>query len=339
MQRNILCAFVITVCCCQCAPSPTDAGDRTADLMIPERFEASVEPIQPIAAEQDLPAAIVALGRKLYHDTQLSGTQKLSCATCHPVDGPGMVPAIIAPLRNSRGSRSPSRYNVPTIFNVGEHFAYFWNGRAQSLEKVIQISIQAENIMDGTWRIILERLASDPGYSNEVANAYPDTGLTEENVVNALATYLRSLTTPNAAFDRWLNGENLSENAKEGYRLFKSYGCIRCHQGAGVGGNMYASFRSYLESREPQRNTDYGRYNVTKDEAHRYQFKVPSLRNVAVTAPYFHDGSAISLSDAVEAMAQHQLGRSLTRTENNQIVSFLESLTGWRENALLSESP
>lgn len=331
MQGKILFAVVVAICCCQCGRN-TPVSTEVVDLDLPTRFEGSAEPISPIALEQNLPAATVLLGNRLYHDTRLSGSQRISCATCHPVDGTGTVAG------DQATSDEASYYDIPTIFNTGSHFAYFWNGRAQNLEDVVEVSIRAENIMNAAWGTVLPRLAEDQELTPLFQAAYPDEGLSETTVVDALATYVRSLVTPNAAFDRWLNGENLSEDVMAGYQLFTDYGCIRCHQGVGIGGNMYASFRNYIEAKSSPQNTDNGRFNVTSIEEHRYQFKVPSLRNVAVTAPYFHDGAVDALDDAVEAMAQYQLGRTLTRSETNQIVAFLESLTGWRDGVLLGGS-
>jgi cytochrome c peroxidase len=307
--------------------SPED--DLAAALDIPASPAPGAGSIFPVPTEQDLSTAIVSLGRELYHENRISDSQRISCASCHPVDGTGTNPSA---------GDGESYYDIPTIFNVGGHFAYFWNGRTESLERAIRVSVQAENTMSSSWPTIAAMLASDPTYVERFSAAYPDAGVTEDTAIDALATYVRSLTTPNAPFDRWLNGESLSPSALAGYELFTAIGCIRCHQGASVGGNMYATFQGYIESRENQRTTDLGRFNITNDEAHRYQFKVPGLRNVAVTAPYFHDGSTNTLADAVDAMARHQLDRELERSEINQIVSFLESLTGERDGATIGET-
>ncbi len=332
MTRQLLFAIVITACCCQCSRLPS--GDTTTPdgLTIPSRHEPMAEPITPIASEVDLPQAVVNLGERLFQDDRLSASQRISCATCHPLDHAGMNNNVM------QDAQTTAFYNIPTIFNTGDHFAYFWNGRAASLEAVVQASIEAEGTMDSSWSVIAPRLQSDETYPTLYADAFSDGRISKANTEKALATYVRSLVTPNAAFDRWLNGENLSEGALAGYRLFVDFGCVRCHQGSGIGGNMYASFREYLEARGNPRTTDLGRYNVTRDEGHQYQFKVPSLRNVAVTGPYFHDGSVEKLSDAVEIMAQYQLGRTISRSEANQIVTFLESLTGWRDGALIGGS-
>jgi len=329
MLGKLVLGLIITVFLCQCGRGAPDGAGAPDELAVPPRFGGTAEPILPITPAQGLSPAAVLLGNRLYHDPRLSGSQQISCATCHPVGRAGMVPPGEAPATGS------SYYDIPTIFNTGGHFSYFWNGRAQTMEAVILVSLQAENIMDAAWPTIQARLAGDAEYRQLFASAYPDAGLTETTAVDAIATYVQSLTTPNAAFDRWLNGENLTESALAGYRLFSEYGCIRCHQGSGVGGNMYASFEGYIAAKANPHTTDYGRFNITNDEAHRYQFKVPSLRNVAVTAPYFHDGSVATLADAVDAMARHQLGRTLSRGEIAQIVAFLESLTGWHEGELL----
>ncbi|MDP2323389.1 MAG: cytochrome c peroxidase, partial [Gammaproteobacteria bacterium] len=199
----------------------------------------------------------------------------------------------------------------------------------------VQSSILSENVLNSSWDVILTHLAASGDYGDTFNTLYPESGISEAAVENALVTFLESLSTPNAAFDRWLNGESLPERARDGYALFKAICCARCHQGVGIGGNMYASFRGYVEQKATIGNPDNGRFNVTNNEAHRYQFKVPSLRNVAVTAPYFHDGGVRRLGDAVRAMASHQLGRDLTSGEVDLIVAFLESLTGWYDERLL----
>ncbi len=329
MTRQLLFAIVITTCLCQCSRLPSEDGATPDGLTIPPRHAKSAEPITAIVSEVDLPQAVVKLGETLFHDNRLSASQRVSCATCHPLDRAGMERSRLPEADTA------AFYNIPTIFNTGDHFAYFWNGRAASLEAVVRASIEAESTMDSSWSLIAPRIAADSDYPALYAAAFPNGEIDNANTETALATFVRSLVTPNAAFDRWLNGENLSEGALAGYRLFVDYGCVRCHQGRGVGGNMYASFEEYLVARGTPRTTDLGRYNVTRDEGHQYQFKVPSLRNVAVTGPYFHDGSVEKLSDAVEIMAQYQLGRTLPRSETNQIVTFLESLTGWRDGALI----
>lgn len=323
--RRAGCGLLIALCCCQCGrePSPRDTGGTP-----PEEAPAAAahaEPILPIPAPPDVAPEKLELGRQLFHETALSGaSRKVSCATCHDLEKGGTTGK---PPAGAVAAESEP-YDIPTVFNAAHQFAHFWNGRAQSLEAVIQASIRAENVMDGSWEAIIPALAENPDYVARFERIYPEAGLSESSVEDALTSYVRSLSTPNAAFDRWLAGGDLAADAREGYGLFKELGCVRCHQGAGVGGNLFASFGSYLSARERVSNSDLGRFNVTNNESHRYQFKVPGLRNVVLTAPYFHDGSVAKLEDAVRAMAQHQLGLSLSDGEVQSIIAFLETLTG-----------
>ncbi|MBX3177757.1 MAG: c-type cytochrome [Candidatus Hydrogenedentes bacterium] len=328
--RHAVFSGIVCVLAASCSAPKGDPGDLEAGRLAPEFMARQAEPILPLPP-QNLPAGRVALGRRLFHEPALSGAQRrISCATCHPLERGGTAgdggPGIAVGEHD---------YDIPTVFNSAGQFAYFWNGRTQSLEGVIQSKVRSENALDAEWSEALARLEGDASYQEDFRRAYPESGISESAVENALSTFLQSLVTPNADFDRFLNGESLPEPAREGYQLFKDLGCVRCHQGAGVGGNLYASFQSYLESRVPAKTSDLGRFNVTGNEAHRYQFKVPGLRNVAVTAPYFHDGSAETLDAAVELMARHQLGRELRAGEISRIVAFLESLTGWYDERLL----
>jgi len=313
-------------------PAPADSA-AVATNMETAADEVSAGPILPLAGATNLPTAKVALGRQLFHSTALSGAmRKVSCATCHPLDQGGTRGMV----QENTGDGGSDQYDVPTVFNSAQHFAFFWSGRAQSLEAAVQSSIRSKNVMDASWSEVLSNLEASGDFTAAFNAVYPEDGISEASVEDALVTFLESLATPNAAFDRWLNGESLPPRALEGYTLFKEIGCARCHQGVAAGGNMYASFQGYIEQKATIRTPDFGRYNVTNNEAHKYQFKVPSLRNVAVTAPYFHDGGAENLKDAVDAMAIHQLGRDLTSGEIDLIVTFLESLTGWYDERILS---
>lgn len=323
--RRAGCGLLIALCCCQCGRERVPGEGGSAPSEDAPATAAHAEPILPIPAPPDVAPEKLELGKQLFHETALSDpSRKVSCATCHDLEKGGTTgkpPAGTEPAESEP-------YDIPTVFNAAHQFAHFWNGRAQSLEAVIQASIRAENVMDGSWDVIIPALSENPDYVARFERVYPEVGLSESSVEDALTSYVRSLSTPNAAFDRWLAGGELPAAAREGYELFKELGCVRCHQGAGVGGNLFASFGSYLSARERVSNSDLGRFNVTNDESHRYQFKVPSLRNVVLTAPYFHDGSVVKLEDAVRAMAQHQLGQSLSEEEVQSIVAFLETLTG-----------
>jgi cytochrome c peroxidase len=207
-----------------------------------------------------------------------------------------------------------------------------WAGRFDSLESHNDALMTNPNVMASSWSGSAERLAQKDGYRARFAAVFAD-GLTGGNVRAAMLEYERSLVTPNAPFDRFLRGEvdAVSPEAKRGYALFKSYGCASCHQGKAVGGNMLQRvgvMRDYFADRGAVKAADFGRFNVTKLERDRFVFRVPSLRNVALTAPYFHDGSAPTLESAITVMARYQLGRELDPGDVALLVEFLRSLTG-----------
>jgi cytochrome c peroxidase len=186
--------------------------------------------------------------------------------------------------------------------------------------------------MGSNWEHVVQMLSADPAYRTSFANAYPD-GVTMNNVQNALATYERTLISANSRFDQYLQGDTdiLTLDEKYGYQRFKDYGCIACHQGVNIGGNMFQKYGvmgDYFQARGNPTEADLGRYLVTKAEEDRNVFKVPSLRNVAVTAPYFHDGSAKTLEEAVDVMFKFQLGRVPSDKDKDLIIKFLKTLTG-----------
>lgn len=291
-------------------------------------------PFYPLVAPRNLDPNKVALGRDLFHDPRLSGDGTVSCASCHNIlkggdDG----------LSYSIGvSGKPTAVNSPSVLNSGLQFRLFWDGRAATLEDQIDGPLHHPDEMDSNWKTVLDRLALIPGYAERFPPIYGGAA-TEQSVKDALATFERSLVTTNSSFDRYLMGdeEAMSSEARAGLGLFSALGCASCHQGRLIGGNLYQKvgiYHDFFASRQGPTKADLGRYNVTGREEDRYYFKVPSLREVAETAPYFHDGSAGTLSEAVETMAFHQLGRILSDEETGLIVAFLESLTGDLPNAI-----
>jgi cytochrome c peroxidase len=290
--------------------------------------ELLTEPILPLPTTITLDAKKVALGEKLFNDPQLSRTNDISCASCHSLSTGG-----VDNLVHSIGvAKRVGVINAPTIFNSGLNAKQFWDGRADSLEDQIDGPTHSLNEMDSTWDEILGKLKLSPEYLKAFTLIYP-AGLRTDTVKDAIATFERSLSTPNSRFDRFLKGEVgvLSDQEKDGYRLFKKYGCSSCHQGANVGGNMFEKLGvmgDYFADRGHPTGADLGRFNVTGNEADRHVFKVPGLRNVALTAPYLHDGAAVTLEQAVSVMAKYQLGRRLSAEESHKITSFLKTLTG-----------
>lgn len=295
-------------------------------LGIPIAVFAS-EPIQPLPLEVKLDTKRVAIGEKLFNDKRLSKDNTLSCASCHALDTGGVDRAQFS--TGIGGAKGP--INAPTVFNSGFNFRQFWDGRAASLEEQAAGPVHNPIEMGSNWSEVMEKLGRDQALISEMKSAYPD-GLQPKNIQDAIAVFERSLVTP-SRFDRYLRGDKPAITAEEqqGYQLFKSYGCIACHQGVNVGGNMYQVFGvigDYFKKRGGVNDADLGRYNVTKSEVDKHVFKVPSLRNVALTAPYFHDGSAATLDAAVDVMFRFQLGRSAPAKDKELIVKFLRSLNG-----------
>lgn len=287
------------------------------------------EPIQPIPQMIALNQSKVVLGEKLFHDPRLSADNRVSCLSCHNLSKGGADDkAFSIGVHGAIGN-----INAPTVYNAGFNARLNWNGQYQTLEAFTEAVIKNPTEMGIDWQVLIPKLQQAPEYMQAFSQNYTN-GVTTANVKDAIATYLQSLYTPNSHFDQYLRGNQkaLTNTEKEGYRLFKAYGCVSCHQGMNVGGNMFQKFGimgDYFSERgEKIVKADLGRYNVTQDEADKFVFRVPSLRNVALTAPYFHDGSAKTLEQAVAVMAKYQLGRSLYPKDTELIAQFLGTLTG-----------
>lgn len=284
------------------------------------------EPIQPIPLQAALDNNKVKLGEKLFADTRLSIDQQVSCLSCHRFDLGGAD----RHARSFGAAGVQTQMNTPTVFNVAYNFRFSWDGRFETLEA--QIAGLVQNVMGISWEQAIARLRQAPDYV-QLFNAIYANGITLPNVIDAIAVYERSLNTPNSRFDQFLRGnyKALTVEEQEGYRLFKSYGCVSCHQGMNVGGNLFQRFGvigNYFTDRGNITPADYGRYNVTGSENDRFVFRVPSLRNVAITPPYFHDGSAQTLEQAITVMTKYQLGRPLPPEQVRRMAQFLNTLTG-----------
>ncbi|NJD36503.1 MAG: c-type cytochrome [Betaproteobacteria bacterium] len=277
----------------------------------------------PVAVEENTEK--VALGEKLFLDPRLSHQGRNACVSCHPLDRGAMDGKI----RGESAYGSAPLRNTPSLFNVAFNYFYNWDGGATTLEYQTEKALLNPKIMNMKWPELLAFLGAEPEYSRAFSDAYPD-GLNRNNVLNALASFERSLVTPNARFDRYLRGEKHALDASEehGYRLFTVMGCVACHQGINLGGNLFQRFGIFGSSKPDHEDVDAGRYEITRDEGDRGVFRVPSLRNVAVTAPFFHDGRAATLEQAVDIMAQRQLGRVLSPADRDAMVRFLNTLTG-----------
>ena len=314
-------AALSTSACDRRKPSPLAAD--TLEIETP----SSTGFVAPLPPRPRIDPGRRALGKRLFADTALSGDGRVSCSSCHDAtkgftdgasrsNGPGRAPGL----------------NTPTLLNVASFYSYNWNGKFATLEEHHDALIKNPRVMATTWPDIVARLRANPSYAEAFAGAYAE-GITARTVRDALISYERSLTTPNARFDRFLRGDDdaIDATEKRGFQLFKSYGCISCHQGKNVGGNLYQRLgilRDYFADRGGVTEDDYGRFNVTKRPEDRFVFRVPSLRNVALTAPYLHDGTAPTLEAAIGIMARYQLGRSLPHDDVEAIVAFLKTLTG-----------
>ncbi len=286
------------------------------------------EPISPLPQTISTLKANSELGERLFNDPLLSHDKTIACANCHSLTLGGSDRR-----RFSLGVGGVlGQINSPTIFNQTFNFAYFWDGRATTLDEQTTGPITNPAEMASSWPEVVERLRAQPEYRAQFAAIYPE-GITESSIKNAIASYENTLITPNAPFDRYLRGDHaaIDGHAQKGYALFKAYGCASCHQGVNIGGNMFQRFGlmgDYFGDRGKITKADLGRYNVTGKDEDRHVFRVPSLRNVALTPPYFHDGSVDRLDEAVGVMARYQLGREISDEDKRLIVAFLETLNG-----------
>lgn len=335
-SRRIVLVALIAIGLAGCQPD----GPGTTVLQLPTetlKFNASGliqgaavrdEPIRPVEFPEGVSLAKVRLGRELFHDVRLSKDNSISCASCHVVKegGDDGRPTSIG-IHEQVGT-----LNAPTVLNSGLAIAQFWDGRAKNLDTQVAGPIHNPIEMGSEWGEVISKLSKDLEFKKRFRRAFPE-GLAADSISEAIATYESVLVTVNSPFDRYLRGDDqsLSEDALAGYRLFKSVGCISCHQGQAVGGNMFQRF-GVMEDFDDHFETDSqeskGRMNVTERQVDLHRFKVPGLRNVQRTAPYFHNGSTKTLGEAIEVMAEFQLGETLRDEEIEQIKAFLISLDG-----------
>ena len=279
------------------------------------------EPIKPIPSDMKVNMQKAELGKKLFFDPILSKDGTISCATCHDLQNGGDDG-----LKFSFGIHGQEGdINSPTVYNAVFNFRQFWDGRAKDLKEQAQGPIENPVEMGHTMHGAVEVLKHNKKYVQNFHELYKD-GITKESLVDSIAEFEKTLITVDSPFDKYLKGDKnaISAKAKKGYLLFKSKGCILCHHGVNVGGNFYNKFGIY----EDANSKHLGRYNITKREEDKHVFKVPSLRNVALTAPYMHDGRVSTLTKAVELMTEYQLGRHMEAGDTDAIVAFLKSLTG-----------
>jgi cytochrome c peroxidase len=282
------------------------------------------EPIQPIPAPVITDVARVELGQKLFFDPRLSKSGFISCNSCHNLSMGGSDNLVTSIGHNWQ--KGP--INSPTVLNSSMNVAQFWDGRARDLKEQAGGPIANPGEMASSHTLAIDTLRSIPGYVSEFATVFGSPGIDIDRVTDAIAAFEQKLLTPGSRFDRWLGGDDsaLTANELAGYELFKSSGCTACHNGPAVGG---ASFQKMgIVAPYATTNPAIGRAAVTGDEADRMSFKVPTLRNVELTYPYFHDGAAATLEAAVQTMGRLQLAREYDAAETARIVDFLKTLTG-----------
>ena len=287
------------------------------------------EPIQPLPLTVAVNADKAALGERLYHDTRLSGDNTISCATCHALHLGGTDQEKVS--TGIRGQKGP--INSPTVYNSAYNLAQFWDGRARDLQEQAAGPVENPVEMGAKFDEVAEVLGKDGAYASTFAALYAD-GITKDNITGAIAAFEETLVTPNSRFDKWLRGDPsaITAEEKEGYALFKSEGCTSCHVGPALGGGSFEKMgeeEDYFAARGGEiTKADLGRFNVTGKDEDRHRFKVPILRNVAVTFPYFHDGSSNDLGEAIGIMARFQQEEDLTPDQVGKIKAFLLALTG-----------
>lgn len=292
-------------------------------------FESVKDTFEPLPAKvfdttSTVAQAQVKLGKRLYFETGLSLGNDISCNSCHMLDKYGVDNEPTSPgHKGQRGDR-----NSPTVYNAAFHLAQFWDGRAKDLKEQakgpilnpVEMAIPDE-------ATAIKRLTSIDGYTDMFKAAFPDkkNPMTYDNMAEAIANFEKNLLTP-SRFDEYLKGKQdaLSDDEKEGLRVFMEVGCTSCHNGVGIGGALYQKIGLEV----PYDTEDKGRSAVTKNKEDDFFFKVPTLRNVAKTGPYFHDGQVETLREAVLLMGKHQLGVDLKPSEVDALLAFLDSLTG-----------
>lgn len=299
-------------------------------MVISSTLLYALEPIAPLPRTLDgVNIEKAKLGRMLFFDPILSSDKTISCHSCHSFDHGGADPRKVSfGVQGRQGS-----IQSPTVYNSRYNFKQFWNGRANTLSEQVHGPLNAHVEMAMSAKQIEKRLNSNVQYKKTFQKVYADKKITLAHVVNAIAEFEKALITPNSRFDRYLRGElRLSDAEQKGYEKFKSLGCITCHNGINIGSNSFQKmglFRDY-----PYDSKYQDRYALTNKEYHKNVFKVPTLRNITLTAPYFHNGEAATLEKAIETMARYNLGITLPKKDIDLLVTFLKTLEGDRPTIL-----
>lgn len=292
----------------------------------------SQEPISPLPQKIEIEKEKAMLGKLLFEDTLFSRDNSTSCLSCHNIYEGGADTREVSLGFDGKSGDIQS----PTVLNARYNFRQFWNGRAKDLKEQVDgpITNPVEHNME--LDLVEKRLNHSPLYKKKFYEVYGISTIGYKDFVDAIVHFENALVTPNAKFDQYLRGEtDLSFEEKEGYKLFKNNGCITCHNGINIGGNSYQKMGTFKNYQTPKSYPD--RSLITKKLSHKNVFKVPTLRNIALTAPYFHDASAKSLEEAIESMSLFNLGIRLSPEEVSKISTFLQTLTG--DSPAILEAP
>ncbi|MEI8611750.1 cytochrome c peroxidase [Enterovibrio sp. Hal110] len=287
----------------------------------------------PIPRHSDYDLPLIRVGWTLFRDEGLSSNNSISCNSCHNLQTNGAETTPVSVGVGGAGSR-----NALTVFNAALNYRFFWDGRTNTLKKQMDGPVHAPKEMASSWAAIVDYVAAKPEYRTlfDEANILP---ISADSIQHALVAFQESLLTPNSPFDRYLNGEHyaIDSSAKQGWIAFQELGCINCHQGQNIGGSLMQRFGYYDNATSDRKNThekDMGRYLITQENTDKYLFRVASLRNVANTPPYFHDGRTSDLEEAIEIMANIQTGHDLDQSVISDLSAFLHSLSAPRPQIL-----
>ena len=335
VSLSVLTLFILVSGChsaqqAESTPLPHYISDQD---LLKQVYEASTaksqQDIIPIPDTLPIDPEQAKLGKMLFFDPRLSADNTVSCASCHQFRyaGADNKPVSIG-IHGQKGD-----LNAPPVFNAVFNLSQFWDGRAHDLQQQAEgplLNPKEQGMPD--WSTLIKKLKAIPHYQNQFKQIFPNHGITKATITYAIAQYERTLLTPNSPFDRYLKGDKdaLSAEAKQGYHLFQQLGCIACHNGINIGGNLYQKAGVFEELSQKQGHEELwlGRYNVTHHPEDKGYFKIPSLRNIALTAPYLHDGSIQTLDEMIKTMIQKQLGLHASEKEVQQLKAFLNSLTG-----------
>jgi len=287
------------------------------------------EPIRPLPQNVQYDREKALLGRQLFSDPILSKDRSTACVTCHSfTEGGADARPVSIGVNGSKG-----HIQSPTVYNARYNFKQFWNGRADSLKEQADGPIHNPLEMGMERGIVEARLNADPAYRARFRRVYGTPRIDYAQAIDAIAEFEKALVTPNSRFDRYLRGEtDLTPLQMKGYQRFKAYGCVTCHNGINIGGNSFQKMGLFVAYNYDGEVPDL--FAVTKKPTHKNVYKVPTLRNIALTAPYFHDASAATLTEAVKTMSYHNLGTNLSDEDIEAIAAFLKTLTGDRPKVL-----